>query len=400
MKTVARSPSSPVRRDLLLDVSRLIWRTWRGRPATGIDRVCLAYVRHFQGRAQAVVQRRGARFVISPRHSDKLFELLTRPGPSRGALSLCLARCFLSARRSPEAGMIYLNVGHTGLDEPSLPAWVSSRGLRAVYLIHDLIPITNPEFCRPLEAAKHEQRMANALTSASGIIANSSETLDELTAFARSLGVPMAPALVSWIAGDTPQARPRRVPLDRPYFVAVGTIEARKNHRMLLDAWQDLVERLGADAPVLVIIGQRGWEAEETFRRLDSLGLLSAYVRETSDCEDEELAGWIAGSRALLMPSFAEGFGLPVVEALALGTPVIASDLPVYREIVGDIPTYLDPTDRISWARTIQDFLGNGSERERQLKRISNFKPPRWEDHFRFMEQWLAELQGCGRNAA
>ena len=78
---------------------------------------------------------------------------------------------------------------------------------------------------------------------------------------------------------------------------------------------------------------------------LDDATELRVNVLELGSCADDELAAIVAGRERLLMPSFAEGFGLPVVEALELGTPVIASDLPVFREIAGDIPTYLDCSD-------------------------------------------------------
>jgi glycosyltransferase involved in cell wall biosynthesis len=95
------------------------------------------------------------------------------------------------------------------------------------------------------------------------------------------------------------------------------------------------------------------------------------------------------------MPSFVEGFGLPVVEALQLGTPVIASDLPVYREIVGDKPTYLDPNDVKAWAETIADFAEEGPERRRQVAAIRGYRAPTWDEHFRTVEAWLAGLNSA-----
>jgi glycosyltransferase involved in cell wall biosynthesis len=92
------------------------------------------------------------------------------------------------------------------------------------------------------------------------------------------------------------------------------------------------------------------------------------------------------------MPSFVEGFGLPVIEALQLGTPVVASDLPVYRELVGDIPTYADPLDEPGWERTIMDYMGDSPERARQVEAIQHYKPPDWQSHFTRIENWLSEL--------
>ena len=283
--------------------------------------------------------------------------------------------------------MAYLNVGHTGLHDPALPEWVDRTGVRAIYLIHDLIPITHPQFCRPTEADKHRARMANALRSAAAIIGNSRATLDELAAFAADAGLPVPPALSAWISGPPlPRAEPKV--LNRRHFVAVGTIEGRKNHILLLNVWRSLASKMGDGAPVLVIIGQRGWQAGAAVAMLDG-GDLDGHVLELGRCDDTEMAAWLAGARALLMPSFAEGFGLPVIEALQLGTPVIACDLPVYREIVGGIPTYLAPDDQPGWEKTIADFTSDSKERSRQLNSIADYSAPTWESHFARVEHWL-----------
>ena len=389
--TAARRP-----REFLLDVSRLVWRVWGGRLPTGIDRVCLEYAEHFGAGSQAVVQFKGSTLVFDPEDSDRLFSILLRCFGGRGRKSLLFGlgpAAWLKARKAvPRRGMFYLNVGHTGLDQPKLPAWLARNGLRAIYLIHDLIPITHPQFCRPGELEKHEGRMSNALGSASGIIGNSQATLDELSDFARARGLPMPPAVVALISGHHPSPKVTPSKLDRPYFVAIGTIEGRKNHILLLKLWQRLVAELGPEAPILLVIGQRGWEAESALELLDDRDQWNGAVREISGADDEELASWLAGARALLMPSFAEGFGLPVIEALQAGTPVIASDLPVFREIAGDIPTYLDPSDATAWEAAIRDFSGATPERDRQLARIPDFQAPTWRDHFHFVEHWLETL--------
>jgi hypothetical protein len=381
-------------RESLIDVSRLIWRSWRGRAATGIDRVCLAYLERFGPRSQAVIKRRGHVFVLSAGRSDRLRSVLLGAGQvSKLRMLSVLIPAIASARRSPpREGMTYLNVGHTGLDERSLPRWIRRNKLRAIYLIHDVIPLTHPEYCRPGEAAKHRRRMRNALASASGVIANSRYTRDELAGFAKSEGMHMPPIVEAWLGTETMRARGAGNPNNPPYFVTVGTIEARKNHLLLLDVWDRLLQSMDGRTPQLLIVGSRGWEAKEALQRLDRLGPLHRHVREINGCTDRELAGWIAGARGLLMPSFVEGFGLPVVEALSLGTPVIASNLSVFREIAGDIPTYLEPTDRSAWEMTVRSFCEDCPERNRQVGRIAAYKPPSWDDHFRIVDEWLGRL--------
>jgi glycosyltransferase involved in cell wall biosynthesis len=268
---------------ILIDVTRLIWRAWRGRHPTGIDRVCLAYLEHFQRRASAVIHRKGLSLILPQARSQRLFDLLLQGRRiPKASLILVLARALLEAHISPpERGMFYLNVGHTGLNDRAFPEWISRKRIRAIHLIHDLIPITNPEFCRPGEAERHEVRLTNALLSASGIIANSKATLTELAAFAARKSISMPPSVVAWISGFETLRRPPAKTLDQPYFIAIGTIEARKNHLVLLQAWQRLVRKSGERAPMLVIVGQPGWEAEQVLAWLENLGELEGKVAVT-----------------------------------------------------------------------------------------------------------------------
>lgn len=384
-------------RPILFDASRLIWRVWTGRLPTGIDRVCFAYLDHFGPRAQAVVQRGPLRLVLSPGRSQELFALLRMGGPAfRGALVALLVGAAASSSwqrgQRDLRGAIYLNIGHTGLDYAGLPGWLRQLGVKPVFLIHDLIPITHPEYCRAGEEARHRARMHNVLRSARGVIANSATTRDDLAHFAAQQGVPCPEVLIAWLGADRlerPASLPKR---PRPYFVMIGTIEARKNHQLLLDVWRSLVTSLHAAAPDLLIIGQRGWEADEVFAQLDGDAELADHVHELGRCDDAMMAALLDGARALLMPSFVEGFGIPVIEALQRGVPVIASDLPVFREISSEIPLFLPPTDPAAWQAAVQDFAGDSAERTRQLALMPAYRAPDWPGHFAKVEAWLKRI--------
>jgi glycosyltransferase involved in cell wall biosynthesis len=120
---------------------------------------------------------------------------------------------------------------------------------------------------------------------------------------------------------------------------------------------------------------------------------LKGHVHEISNCTDADLATWLAGAQALLFPSFAEGYGMPIVEALALGVPVIASDLPVFREIAGDIPEYVNPLDGVRWRELILEYAQKNSvARQRQCERMKSFSAPTWKAHFEQVEALMERL--------
>jgi glycosyltransferase involved in cell wall biosynthesis len=381
-------------RELLLDVSRLIWRSWSRRLATGIDRVCYAYVDNFRDRAQAVFQYRGIPRVMSPRHSDELFDLLLGPDEEfRGRLAGLAARALPSMRSQVDGrGAYYFNVGHTDIDLDRLVDWTARNNLRPIYMVHDLIPLTHSEFCNPQAVGRHRGRVVNALSSACGIVTNSEASAHELRNFAAEEGIRMPPVIAAWLAGAEFKFS-SAIPFKAGrHFVCVSTIEGRKNHFMLLQVWRRLAERLGSATPKLVIIGQRGAQASHVEGMIERCESIQDHVVTLSHCPDEELGRWISTARALLLPSFAEGFGLPVIEALQLGTPVIASDLPCFREIGEGIPTLLDPIDALGWERTVTSFLDNCPERTRQLRLLQDYRAPSWSDHFGKLEGWLDVL--------
>jgi glycosyltransferase involved in cell wall biosynthesis len=187
-------------------------------------------------------------------------------------------------------------------------------------------------------------------------------------------------------------------PVKPPYFVCVGTIEARKNHLLLLNLWRQLADEFGDAAPRLVLIGQRGWETESAIDMLERCPALRGVVFERANVPDDEAARLVQGARALLLPSFAEGFGFPLVEALALGVPVLCSNLAAFRENCGDVPEYLDPLDGLGWRNAVIDYASPSSlRRAAQLRRLSGWTSPSWHDHFAAVEALIAETRLIGQ---
>jgi glycosyltransferase involved in cell wall biosynthesis len=382
---------------LLIDVTRLVGRTAPGRQPTGVDRVCAAYVQHFGPRAQAVLQWGEWRRIASHRTSQQLFELLlARPTDARARIRRLIARaCLPPWPRQDGRGRFYLNIGHQGLDRPGLARWLRRTAQRPLFFAHDLIPLTHPEYCRPGEERLHAARMRNLIAMANGVIANSVATLAGMRQFAQSNGATLPPAIAAPIAGaPLPAPSVGTSPLARPYFVVLGTIEPRKNHQLLLHVWRELVAQDGDAAPQLVVIGQRGWECENAADLLERCDGLRGHVLEVGACGDEQLARYLRHARALLFPSFAEGYGLPLVEALALGTPVIASGLEVFRETAADVPEYLHPLDGPGWLRLVREYTHAASPRRHaQCERLAGFRAPTWQEHFDRVEGFMESLR-------
>lgn len=388
---------------ILLDMTRAVGRRWRGATPSGIDRVCDAYAAHFAERALAVIQLRGHAAVLDEAGSRQLFDgLETGRGNFRALVTRLLA---LQPRSrmpvSESAGALYLNVGHSDFDLSSHWNWVRRRRrVRSVYLLHDLIPITHPALTTPHKSARHLGRVSGAIDHAAGVVMTTQAAARDLTQWAEAQGRRLPPVRIAPIAGG-PLPQPLRVePQAMPPFVSVGTIERRKNHGLLLRCWSMLIDRLGDDTPPLVLAGSaaKGQSLIETEFRRDPR--LRHHVTLIDGLDDGALARLIAGARAMLLPTLAEGYGLPVVEALAMGVPVIASDLPALREVGQGVPALLDPTDPAAWAEAVIAMLDDGPEHRRQQSAMPQFRAPSWHEHFAIVEPWLAQLAGGDRAVA
>jgi glycosyltransferase involved in cell wall biosynthesis len=200
-----------------------------------------------------------------------------------------------------------------------------------VVTIHDLVPFTHPQFLTRRGAAWHKKMLMRAVQQASAIVVPTQAVRDQLV---NHFAMPKLASSV-FVAGGaaslpTPNSGtwPLRPP--GPYAVFVGTIEPRKR----LDALIAAVALL--DTLSLVVVGSRGWGGVDIVSLAKDAGLPGFRLVLVHNAGDQELANIIAGADALVMPSEAEGFGLPIIEAMALGTPVVHSSDPALCEVAGD----------------------------------------------------------------
>ena len=387
----------------LIDLTRLVSRL--GQPAlTGIDRVERAWLTHLltlQTPLFALVRtvagclllpRAGAQAVADwvggqplPDRVDLLSRLTRRDHPLRGRAETALRPLALAAlprpllggalRRHLPQGTLYLNLGHANLSRPMMRALRAGPGLRLAVLLHDTIPLDHPEYCRADMPRRFRKRLAAIAAHADLVIHLTEATRQWTEAHLARLGrVPpgiTAPLGVTPPAPDPAQLSPG-LDLSTPYFVALGTIEPRKNLGLLLDVWADLAK--AGPVPRLYVLGNRGWADPALLHRLDAR---PPGISEIAGLPDGAVQALLAGSRALLFPSLAEGFGLPPLEAAALGVPVLATDLAPIREMLQDYPVYLPGSDRYPWVQTVR-LAWQAPARNGPSPAL-----PRWDDHFR-----------------
>lgn len=380
--------------NILLDITRLLNRLYDGLLPTGVDRVGIAYIEHYGTRARAVLSERGYCTVLSERQSQMVFEWLKKSQGNKNDIRKLVALACLNGLRQAEIKSgVLLHTSHNGIEFPRYYRTMTKRKVHVVFMVHDLIPLTHAEYCRPQVDRAHAARMHTALAHASGVIANSQVTLDSLAAEALRVKLKMPPSVVAHLAsGIKPFKKSARL-VQAPYFVMLGTIEPRKNHWLLLHVWRRLVEEHGSAAPKLIVIGRRGWECENVIDMLERCEALKGFVTEEANCSDEQLRSYLEHAQALLFPSFVEGYGMPLAEALALEVPVLASNIAVFREIADDIPEYIDPLDGLGWLAEIMKYAQPDSRaRADQLNRVKRFREPTWARHFEQVDGFISSL--------
>jgi glycosyltransferase involved in cell wall biosynthesis len=304
-----------------------------------------------------------------------------------------------SPRKFLADGGVYINVSQFLLESNWYLRWLDDQSqIDGVFFIHDLLPLQTPEYFRPAEYPRHMRRMEWLARRGRAAIVSTIGVRDALAERMAALGHPNMPILVAPLPPDPIFAAKTSIGAaiaNHPYFVMCGTIEPRKNHLLVLHVWRDLVAQLGEAAPKLVLIGTRGWENEHIIDLLERCRALQGHVIEASGLPTPSVKRLLQGSRALLMPSFAEGYGLPVVEALQAGVPVIASDIPVFHEIGGGCLTTLDPTDGPGWRKAIRQYLVEDSaERQAHIDKLTHYDAPDWPSYFQKVETFFDDLLG------
>lgn len=423
-------------RKIVFDISHLVTRLNQAA-TTGIDRVDLAYARHLirgRLRADAAIQyglfsphvlsagrmrslvdlfehhqfehdssNPPEMLALGPRTTGQAAERPERPpqfGPiarARRFISQSSYRIFHDVGATVPRDAIYLNVAQHAFEHHRFFRWLDNRpDILPVFLIHDLLPLDFPEFFPPGYQQRFERRVETMIARARAIITTSQEVAERIRIEYRERDLVPVPIHIEALASPlewTPSLGDHGgVFGDTPFFLLVSKIEPRKNHPLLIDVWRSLIQRSDSP-PKLILVGQRGWESAQTLRELDLAPDLQPHIVQVPSLPSGQLRALMQRAVAVLMPSFAEGYGIPIVEALSLGTPVICSDIPVFGEISQGKALLRAPLDGQGWLEAIEMMAGADSIfRETWARKAREFRAPTWDNYFDNVHNFLVTL--------
>ena len=287
-------------------------------------------------------------------------------------------------------GDVLLSVGATwclpGYAEATAVA--RSRGVQIVRMVYDLIPTIKPQWLDPSHTRAITLWVRELLSSSDRVLTISEFSRQEIERYCQECRFETPPLTVvrlGDVMGDgaaaaTPAASPRFVPT-RPFFVCVSTLDVRKNHRLLYDAWTHLAARRGEDCPDLVCIGLPHLYVADLLREIGQDRSVNRHIHVLHGIEDSELDWYYKHCQSTIYPSKYEGWGLPVAESLGHGRMCLASNASSIPEISSDLPEFFDPYDVHGLVTLVERVLDDPAwvqHREETIR--TEFRPTAWRE--------------------
>jgi glycosyltransferase involved in cell wall biosynthesis len=264
-----------------------------------------------------------------------------------------------------------------------MKAWRAlGRGL--VVVLHDLIPYEVPQLTAGREVRSYVGDMMGVLAQADRIVAVSEyaarsylEAEDGRLRGDACITV-MHPSVAPTLREAEQGIAPPWLDRSRPFVMFCSTIEVRKNHVLLLNLWERLRQDLPEQAlPQLVFVGRWGWGSDAVRLWVERNWRLAPHLRVMEGLQDQGLAWLYRNALFTVFPSHAEGFGMPVAESLACGTPVVTGNHPALLEAAERLMPAIDPLDFPAWEQKIRRLIGDPSYLEELRRRARSYRGTR-----------------------
>jgi glycosyltransferase involved in cell wall biosynthesis len=271
-----------------------------------------------------------------------------------------------------------------------------ANGVRIVQLIHDLFAIDRPDWTHPGFGHVIRRQLAHLAPHVDLWLTNSSFVTGQVHHYLKGLSLPRKPieALpMGWETADmrsSPEHRADEATLRRygvregGFILHVGTVEPRKNLMALLDAVAQVRRELGSQMPDCVLVGRDGWRSKQIHERLRQTRNEGGTLLWIKNVADRDLAAFYRKARFTVVPSHAEGWGLPVTESLAHGVPCIAADVGGLREAGQNLAAYFDPDDPDGLKKAVRDWVADDQVLEQAraylVQALEERRLPTWQD--------------------
>ena len=264
---------------------------------------------------------------------------------------------------------------------------LKKQGARIVAHIYDIISITHPQYCLERGVYNFMDFIGAHLQYADDIIVNAQATVDELQKLSERVNVPLPPCHVIPLGadfGEQEEIPDGQVPeklvkivKDAPYILMVGTIEPRKNHKLLLEAYDKGLKEMGYH---IIMAGYMGWNMEEFADKLHNHPDFNTGIFHLEGLDDKAISYLYQNAKFLAFCSYTEGFGLPLIEAIMRGTPVIAADIPVSREVAGDYCVWFEQDNEEEMCEIVRHYNGCAEEYNKMKVMLKGFRAFTWSE--------------------
>lgn len=278
---------------------------------------------------------------------------------------------------------------------------LKKQGVTIAVHIYDVIPILFPQYCDEQTTLRFMDYLGAHLQYADLVIANTESTLKHVREISSQIGtipvksvcVPLGADFVKVASATTSvsavQVDLRAIDLEnKKYLLMVGTIEPRKNHAFILDAYEEILRK---EDFVLVIAGRSGWNVEQLMDRIRELDKEDSHFLYFDHASDDTINYLYKHAFFTVFPTQYEGFGLPIIESFLHRTPVLATDIPVLREVGGTFCDYFVMNDKTELLRILLQYKNDPTAYAIRKSELQSYIPLSWDQSETLM--WTALQQ-------
>lgn len=266
---------------------------------------------------------------------------------------------------------------------------LKEQGAKIIAHIYDIISVTHPQYCLERGVYNFMDYIGAHLQYADKIIVNAQATVDELQKLTERIQIKLPPCFVIPLGADfknneiVEQCQVTKQLVDivnsGPYILMVGTIEPRKNHKLLLEAYDKGLKQMGYH---IIMAGYMGWNMEDFSDSLYHHADFGKGIFHFEGLDDTSIAFLYQNAKFLAFCSYTEGFGLPIIESIMRGTPVLSADVPVLNEVGKDYCIWFEQDNVEAFVQVIRKYLRDSLEYERLVRRLTTYRCHDWKQTF------------------